>query len=131
MNLSSGYYNAHTLYEYIDRAQLHAVIEKVLTIVEDAAKPDFPAYEYIKGKYSYLSKYYDWDNTDYDLTGIPAEIRDEYEALLDYYDRDELEDIRKNLGDKWIKDLFESEFGGTYNDVFYGESYWKDDEDYC
>ena len=48
-----------------------------------------------------------------------------------YYDRDELEDIRKNLGDKWIKDLFESEFGGTYNDVFYGESYWKDDEDYC
>lgn len=131
VNLSSGYYNAHTLYEYIDRAQLHAVIEKVLTIVEDAAKPDFPAYEYIKGKYSYLSKYYDWDNTDYDLTGIPAEIRDEYEALLDYYDRDELEDIRKNLGDKWIKDLFESEFGGTYNDVFYGESYWKDDEDYC
>lgn len=61
--------------------------------------------------YVYASKWssYDGWNTydpdDDDLDGVPEEIRDEYEALLDYYDRDELEDIRKNFGDKWIKDL--------------------------
>ena len=127
VNLSSGYYNAHTLYEYIDRAQLNAVIEKVLSMVADAVQPEFPAYEYIKAKYVYASKWssYDGWNTydpdDDDLDGIPEEIRDEYEALLDYYDRDELEDIRKNFGDKWIKDLFESEFGATYDEIMYGE----------
>lgn len=129
VNLSSGYYNAHTLYEYIDRKQLNGTIDKVLSMVEDAAKPEFPAYEYIKGKASYSYNWhssYGWDGyeRDDDLTDIPAEIRDEYEALLDYYDRDELEDIRKNFGDKWIVDLFESEFGGTYDEVFYGVNDW-------
>jgi len=46
VNLSSGYYNAHTLHEYINRAELEAVIEKVCEMVCDSALPDFPAYEY-------------------------------------------------------------------------------------
>ena len=61
---------------------------------------------------------YDWDSPlDEDLAGVPAEIRDEYEALLDYYDRDELEDIRKNFGDKWIKDLFVSDLARPCNPI--------------
>lgn len=46
VNLSSGYYNAHTRHEYINRAELEAVIEKVCEMVCDAALPDFPTYEY-------------------------------------------------------------------------------------
>lgn len=106
VNLSSGYYNAHTLYEYIDRGQLNATIEKVLAMVADAAEPDFPCYEYVRGAYGgYGASWYD------DLSDVPEDIRDEYEALLDYYSPEELDEIRKELGDKWIKDLFESEFG--------------------
>ncbi|MBQ6001371.1 MAG: hypothetical protein IJL18_00785, partial [Synergistaceae bacterium] len=55
VNLSSGYYNAHTLHEYINRKQLEAVIQKVVGIIIDAVKSDFPKYEYIEKvqKFSY------------------------------------------------------------------------------
>ena len=46
VNLSSGYYNAHTQHEYINRAELETVIEKVCEMVCDAALPGFPTYEY-------------------------------------------------------------------------------------
>ena len=48
VNLSSGYYNAHSLHEYIIRAELESTIEKVCEIVVDAAKPDFPKFVYIE-----------------------------------------------------------------------------------
>ena len=38
VNLSSGYYNAHSLHEYIIRAELESTIEKVCEMVADAAK---------------------------------------------------------------------------------------------
>ena len=47
VNLSSGYYNAHTQHEFINRQHIEAVIEKVNEIVAEAAQPDFPRYEYI------------------------------------------------------------------------------------
>ncbi|MBP5199585.1 MAG: hypothetical protein J6Z82_02905 [Schwartzia sp.] len=47
VNLSSGYYNAHTQHEFINRQHIDAVIEKVNEIVAEAAQPDFPRYEYI------------------------------------------------------------------------------------
>ena len=46
VNLSSGYYYAHTLYEYINKKHLEATIQRVLEIVNDASKEDFPKYEY-------------------------------------------------------------------------------------
>ena len=46
VNLSSGYYHAHTLHEYINRRHLNNTAKKVLEIVAEAAKPDFPKYEY-------------------------------------------------------------------------------------
>ena len=48
VNLSSGYHNAHTLHEYINRAELEHTIEKVCEMVADAALTDFPRFEYIE-----------------------------------------------------------------------------------
>lgn len=50
VNLSSGYYNAHTLHEYINRKQLNTVVRKVTEIVSDTINPDFPKYEYMYRK---------------------------------------------------------------------------------
>ena len=47
VNLSSGYYNAHQLCEYINRAELENIIEKVCEMVADAALADFPTFEYL------------------------------------------------------------------------------------
>ena len=46
VNLSSGYYNAHTRHEYINRAELESTIEKVCEMVNDAVLADFPRFEY-------------------------------------------------------------------------------------
>ena len=139
VNLSSGYYNAHTQYEYIDSNHLDATIERVLEIVEDCTHPDFPAYKYIKAKrtYSYggayygkdysLNKYgwksgwYDYcyeDEEDEYLADVPESIRNEYDALLDYHSEEELNDILDEFGEHYIELLFESEFGGTYEEIF-------------
>lgn len=53
VNLSSGYYNAHTLHEYINRNQLNAVVKKVGGIIADSAREDFPKYEYVESKYNW------------------------------------------------------------------------------
>lgn len=138
VNLSSGYYNAHTLYEYINRAELNMTIERVLSIVEDATAPDFPKYEYVEAKRTYSLNKYGWKSGWYDydyskwydeedgeeeteeehLKKIPEEIRNEYAALLDVYDMQELDDIALAYGDAYIRFLFESEFGGTYEEIF-------------
>ena len=62
VNLSSGYYNAHTLHEYINRKELDAVLQKVNEIVAEAAQDNFPKYEYV-AKYDY--GFYDDDNYSY------------------------------------------------------------------
>ena len=46
VNLSCGYYAAHTLHEYINRSQLDAVIHKVVDIVADASRHDFTKFNY-------------------------------------------------------------------------------------
>lgn len=126
VNLSSGYYNAHTLHEYINRAQLNATIEKVIEIVADAAAENFPRYEYIDA----------WDNDrGWDVgwgrgswggllrrrytsesKGVPGEIRDEYEELLDYYSATELDALREEHGDSIIHTLYKSEMGYSRED---------------
>ena len=54
VNLSSGYYNAHTLHEYINRKQIDAVIQSVLGIIADAVQPDFQKYRYIERVRSFM-----------------------------------------------------------------------------
>lgn len=129
VNLSSGYYNAHTQHEYIDRKHLNATVKKVVEIVADAAKPDFPQYEYIESyrfsRYGY-GGWGDWGRGTYPLVledapslkKVPADIRDEYAALLDFYTEGELEALRKEHGDNVIRMLFESELGDYYGDMY-------------
>jgi len=137
VNLSSGYYNAHTLHEYINRKHLNATIRRVQKIVAEAAEPEFPKYEYVEAIYD-LGKYNDSWNKSWngnglkvtkaqiidcgpELISVPKEIREEYLALLDYYGKDELDEYREEFGDGSIVMLFESEFGASYNDLFGAE----------
>ena len=147
VNLSSGYYNAHTRHEYIDRKQLNNTVKKVVEIVGDSTKADFPKYEYIEAVYagfdlSYgrYGKFYGWGSTkkslvgldgkelteddfeEPDLMSIPADIRGAYAELLDYYSPYELEEYRAEFGDGCIPMLYESEFGVSYGSL-------DDDED--
>lgn len=129
VNLSSGYYNAHTLHEHINRKYLNSTIQKVTEIVADATKSNFLKYEYVKKVHC------DWD--DWELYGgfpkklkitqsnqpklknIPDGIREEYSALLEFYTEKELEDIRGLYGDGAILMLFDIELGdynGSYQD---------------
>lgn len=86
VNLSSGYYNAHTTDEYIVLDELYNIIDRVNTIIKDAADGKTVKYEYIESKYSYrgyASKgYYNWDY-DYDY--------DEYDYGR-YYSKDKKSD---------------------------------------
>ena len=146
VNLSSGYYNAHTQHEYINRRHLSATIRKVVEIIADAAKPEFPKYEYIESvRYSRFGSAWDvWrcsyrkrdsrilmgSDIDYgnDLDEIPESIRADYEMLLDYgcYTIEELEAIRMEHGDTAIPMLAESEYGDDYFDLLYGGADMED-----
>ena len=88
VNLSSGYYNAHTTDEYIVLDELYNIIDRVNTIIKDAADGKTVKYEYIESKYSYrgyASKgCYGWyDDYDYDY--------DEYDYGR-YYSKDKKSD---------------------------------------
>lgn len=149
VNLSSGYYNAHTQHEYIDRKQLNATVKRVVEIVDDSTKPDFPKYEYVESfsdcfglRYGRYGGWADWDyprrgivdkdgkiitcdDDDFgepDLMSIPKDIRGAYVELLDFYSPEELEEYRAEFGDGCILMLYESEFGVAYGSV-------EDDED--
>lgn len=115
VNLSSGYYNPHTLHEYIVRDQLEATVNTVLEIVADSTKDDFPRYDYVERPW----RLRDWDGdwgpeyagyTD-ELAGIPKNIQDEYWALLGLYEKADLEAHRNMYGDQAILELYQDEFG--------------------
>lgn len=120
VNLSSGYYEAHTLHEYINRSHLNATIKAVTEIVADSAKPDFPKYEYVEdrrfigwGRWRLHTGLTSEKETAF-LKKVPEEIREEYEALLDFYSIEELEEYRMDYGDRSIAMLFESDFGVSF-----------------
>ena len=97
MNLSSGYYNPHRREEYIKRAEIDAVIGKVLEIVADAAEESFPRYDY----------YDDY----YPAADVPAEYRAKYEELLYEYPASELNYYREVYGDKILDELYQEMCG--------------------
>lgn len=129
VNLSSGYHDAHTLHEWIDRRQLDAVVRKVAGIIADAAKPGFPRYRYIErpdlfGRWGTGGhgirkahavrkgpKGADGAADGKPFGAVPGYIQQDYEALLDYYTERELEDLRMEYGDHIIQELYESELG--------------------
>lgn len=123
VNLSSGYYNAHSLHEYIIRAELESTIEKVCEMVAAAAKPDFPKFVYvesfIKPYHSKKTQYYDNLSTFYDDQDtlpqkIPSEYQDIYEALLDFYSLKELETFRAEDGDQILWQIYSDEIAPYY-----------------
>lgn len=144
VNLSSGYYNAHTTHEYINREHLENTITKVITMVTDVCDNNFKSFEYIENKkihsiYQYqYDKYYsdywgDWggqyytkEDEDEDVLGymtneiLPGVSRDialEYYALLSFYTEGELEGVRAELGDAGIIELARNEFRDDYDEV--------------
>lgn len=129
VNLSSGYYNAHTLYEYINRKQLNKVVAKVGEIITDATAKDFPKYEYVE-RFRERSWLYGGSWLDYNLAGhraakghstavalkteipkaLPVRYQQMYDELLDLYHAEELEYYRETHGDGVIEELYREEF---------------------
>ncbi len=101
VNLSSGYYNAHTLHEYINTDHLNYTINIVKEIVREAASKDFFKYEYVSGC--------DFKKI---FSDIPDEFIDEYIDLLDLYTLGELNEIYRENGGEMIHELWEWEFWG-------------------
>ena len=131
VNLSSGYYNAHTQHEFINRKEIDAVIEKVNEIVAEAAQPEFPRYEYVERIYiktTLGANYYDWgygyprgSTSGVMLRGkvpknLPVKYQQMYDELLDLYAPEELEYYRSEEGDEVIEEIYQSEFGLLYED---------------
>ncbi len=103
VNLSSGYYNAHQLCEYINRKELDVTLAKILTMIEDAAHKDFPQFEY----HSFID--------DFIPKELPAEYVAIYEELLDDYSSDELEYFRSAYGDKVLWELYSDLYQPFYD----------------
>lgn len=59
VNLSCGYYNAHTLQEYVNLKEMHENIDKVKRILDRTTANDY--YEYIEREPD-LHDYWSWDN---------------------------------------------------------------------
>lgn len=131
VNLSSGYYNPHTLYEYINRRELNTVLEKVVEIVADATKDDFPKYVYVEKPYESLISYDDWisdygdirnkkitealtDDEFFERKKLPTEYEQIYDELLDIYSVEELENYRELYGNEIIYQIYVDEFGPFY-----------------
>ena len=125
VNLSSGYYNAHTPHEYINRKQIDAVIKSVIEIVADAAKPDFPKYKYIEKVYkptmfTFESVHGLWNEDGSNVekrekksashSSLPSYMIGMYNDLLELYTQNELEWCRKEFGDRVICQLYAKEF---------------------
>ena len=70
VNLSSGYYNPHRLDEYIVRPELEHTIQRVVEIVADSTRVDFPRYKYDVGGYFRVVK--DKIKLLSDVTGLPV-----------------------------------------------------------
>ena len=105
VNLSSGYYNAHTLSEFINVKQLEATIDKVKEIISDVAQVNFPKYRYIVYR-SYFSLELPED--------LPEKYADIYWALIEIFDEEEIENYRQIYGDEVLELMYSAEFDTDY-----------------
>ena len=111
VNLSCGYYNAHTQYEYIKVGQLEKTIEKVIEIVNES--PTLPQFEYLESYKSYSS--YDYYNTHegFDEKKLTGFLLGYWNELLDIYEEQELIDYCEEHGMDSLIDLYWESFMDT------------------
>lgn len=96
VNLSVGYYNAHTQHEYINLRHLESTITRVKGILRDAADPSFPRYTYMT------------DTTSQWAWGEPLTTpKEQRAALLEIYPPEELDAVQAEMGDTGIRMLYE------------------------
>lgn len=114
VNLSSGYYNAHTLHEYINCAELEQVITKILSIIKDSYKETFQRYKYIEKQYLYplsgkwkniFAEDMDIINNSFD-DNLPQEMENQYHYLVDIYGKAEIDEYRRYYGDEIVRQLY-------------------------
>ena len=119
VNLSCGYYAAHTRHEYINRSQLNAVIHKVVDIVSESSRADFPSFDYRESLVPIAAgdhfRRYDKLPTPHDNPhNLPDKLIDIYEALLDFYSFHELESLRAEFGDHILWQIYNEEIAPLY-----------------
>ena len=113
VNLSSGYYNAHTLHEFINRTELNGTICKVVDIISNATQ--LPRFEYVESIRPVEPR--TLIRHDYSLSlprRIPADLCDIYEFLLDFYSVNELESFRAEYGDQILWQIYNDEVAPLY-----------------
>lgn len=155
VNLSSGYYNAHTEHEYINRAEIDAVILKVVEMITDSMQDDIPQYKYVErkvviprgwsnygigfrgGELSFTNRKYELPNakrlkSDEKVPeDVPWYLQEEYKLLLGVYTVDELEALRDMYGNEVIDELYDLEVDGIDSRDAFGLDVCADDvEDY-
>ena len=117
VNLSCGYYAAHTRHEYIVRSELDETIGKVIDIISDAAK--LPYFKYIEHIQPIESSKLVRRNESIVLPRrVPADLQDIYEFLLDFYSVNELESFRTEYGDQILWQIYNDEVVPYYYEYF-------------
>ena len=66
VNLSCGYYKAHTVDEYVITSEMERTKYAVIKLLKKAQKEDVPQYEYIEDEYLGWYQKYNWKWGDYD-----------------------------------------------------------------
>ena len=112
VNLSCGYYAAHSRHEYINRSHLDNTIQNVVDIVAESSSNDLQQFEYREniqltaplnlGRYDNLLIHHDKKK-------IPPNLLNIYEALLDFYSFHELESFRAEYGDQILWQIYNEE----------------------
>ena len=108
VNISAGYYDAHTQGEYINRKHLETTIKKVIKIVRHTTSSDSPKYEYIQKPNSYYNYIPNGTSSrNYIPKGVPKKYRELYKILSDVYSADELEYYRNIVGDHILEEFYD------------------------
>ena len=118
VNLSSGYYNAHRLHEYIVRTELEHTIQKVCEIVAESTREEVPRYEfdtriYLSGD---LHGQLLWTDEAVIPADLPEEYHEIYGELLAVYSAEQLDEIRALYGDRILWQMYRDEFGPPFFD---------------
>ena len=113
VNLSCGYYAAHTRHEHINRAELNDTICKVVDIISNATP--LPRFEYVECIQSVEPRKFVYRDESVILPRkVPTNLHDIYKFLLDFYSANELESFRAEFGDQILWQIYNDEIAPLY-----------------